>query len=830
MHKGVIILAFFLAFLFSLGSASAAKFYYEPSGPFVRGCSGKVNIMIDTEGKDALSADAIMSYRQSEITLDTLNIGTAMPMQTYNKITGETFELSGAKLPGTGLHRGVGLYGSIDLDVGMTTENFTLEFLQEFVHPPYNAIAEAGTFQNIITSAEEKTFSVLERYNIEVDGVGFCNPDLTAPLVTFITPRNGSGGNDLDTNFIFSLRDNRAGVDISTLQATIKVGNTTQAFTQTKDFSGTNIHNYIHRITLNPQNDFQEGDRVDIEVRICDLNTNPGPNCRTQKGVFRMYVPPPPDPICGDGIPTYQVGEQCDDGKHCANGIECTEDSDCSGVTGDQKCKPRFLDDEKDTCNALCLWEIPEIECPVCEEGEEGEDKACEIGICGNGTLEPGEQCDDGNTSDGDGCSSTCSIQNPNDSCENDKNNDDREDDLHESAPEIKYVENSQVREVIREIATDSLHSCLEPYISEEIVAIVRQYTNIDHQHSQEYIEFADILLRLDTEFEVPENVAESMKKLLKTAEENGRLPFTDVPENHPDYGPIYSLYERYVIEGYKDGTYKPEKKLSREEFVKIVLGATDCLDCTRPSTFELKKFTELHQFPDVAAERWSDFCITKGKAKKIIKGFGDGTFRPEAKITRAEALAILMRQTDIRLQQQSKRNIVDVEEFSWYKEIMYTAVNLNIIEIQNGKTGPNDQIDRAEFARLADAFIKIKDCREVDTDGDSIPNFWEISHGLDENDKNSNLQEILECLNIESAKQAKNQAEKLHMSAEEAKKISDKKISDYLKKNKGDISSYFESMQTEIPIGMEFLGKKYDIPVDLGSVYWGKAIWNLME
>src|SRR5205085_1701601 len=32
--------------------------------------------------------------------------------------------------------------------------------------------------------------------------------------------------------------------------------------------------------------------------------------------------------------------------------------------------------------------------------------------LCGNGVVDPGEICDDGNTTSGDGCSSTCSIDN----------------------------------------------------------------------------------------------------------------------------------------------------------------------------------------------------------------------------------------------------------------------------------------------------------------------------------------------------------------------------------------------------------------------------------
>ena len=32
---------------------------------------------------------------------------------------------------------------------------------------------------------------------------------------------------------------------------------------------------------------------------------------------------------------------------------------------------------------------------------------------CGNGVIEPGETCDDGNTTSGDGCSATCQIEGP---------------------------------------------------------------------------------------------------------------------------------------------------------------------------------------------------------------------------------------------------------------------------------------------------------------------------------------------------------------------------------------------------------------------------------
>ncbi len=74
----------------------------------------------------------------------------------------------------------------------------------------------------------------------------------------------------------------------------------------------------------------------------------------------RDVPPPPPAPVCGDGV--VNAGEECDDGNTNYN-------DGCSGTC---------------TVEHLCC--------------------------CGNGTVEAGEECDDGNHSDGDSCSSDCRV------------------------------------------------------------------------------------------------------------------------------------------------------------------------------------------------------------------------------------------------------------------------------------------------------------------------------------------------------------------------------------------------------------------------------------
>ena len=77
---------------------------------------------------------------------------------------------------------------------------------------------------------------------------------------------------------------------------------------------------------------------------------------------------------CGDGV--LQAGEQCDDGNSMPG----------------------------DGCSGTCTIE-PGWACPV-------PGKPCvQIWVCGNGHIDPGEQCDDGNTMSGDGCSSTCQVE-----------------------------------------------------------------------------------------------------------------------------------------------------------------------------------------------------------------------------------------------------------------------------------------------------------------------------------------------------------------------------------------------------------------------------------
>jgi len=106
---------------------------------------------------------------------------------------------------------------------------------------------------------------------------------------------------------------------------------------------------------------------------------------------------------------------------------------------------------------------------------------------------------------------------------------------------------------------------------------------------------------------------------------------FKDVPDTYWAKGQINYLVSKGVVEGFPDGTFKPETAVTREQFAKMI--------CVAKGLKEYKPAKST--FKDVASSRWSYGFVEAAVKAGYIKGYPDGTFKPENSITRQE-LAVL--------------------------------------------------------------------------------------------------------------------------------------------------------------------------------------------
>lgn len=121
--------------------------------------------------------------------------------------------------------------------------------------------------------------------------------------------------------------------------------------------------------------------------------------------------------------------------------------------------------------------------------------------------------------------------------------------------------------------------------------------------------------------------------------------PFSDVPLNHANIDGIIYLKAQGIVQGYQDGTFKPDAIINRAEFLRIVTGpqfnSTEVVDSCIDRTVSPSARTVF--FRDVNREDWFAKFVCMAKERRIIDGYPDRTFRPAAPITFPEASKILI-------------------------------------------------------------------------------------------------------------------------------------------------------------------------------------------
>lgn len=140
-------------------------------------------------------------------------------------------------------------------------------------------------------------------------------------------------------------------------------------------------------------------------------------------------------------------------------------------------------------------------------------------------------------------------------------------------------------------------------------------------------------------------NALEPKEKQVRLAPDAKQV-FKDTPANHPQYKYVQALANAGYSIGYEDGTFKPDKPLTREEMLGIKVGVDVGKDLA-PWRSQMETVWKFSDAKDVA-EKFTgyvhqDFYVSGPNGSNIQRAFGKiGAFRPKQPVTRSEAAATL--------------------------------------------------------------------------------------------------------------------------------------------------------------------------------------------
>jgi LPXTG-site transpeptidase (sortase) family protein len=190
---------------------------------------------------------------------------------------------------------------------------------------------------------------------------------------------------------------------------------------------------------------------------------------------------------------------------------------------------------------------------------------------------------------------------------------------------------------------------------------------------------------------------------------------FTDVSD-HFKYGEaINSLSNLGIINGYPDGSFQPEKTISRAEAAKILVGAVKPLSIIEETQNNLYSNNLSTPFPDVGNEEWFAPYVTLSTQNGITQGYSDGFFRPANTINMAEGLKMILETygMDATRARYVEHPLLLIGPDDWFTPYFEYSYNHNLINREKFYH-PAQGMTRGEFAEI---LYRLKTIRESGKD-----------------------------------------------------------------------------------------------------------------
>lgn len=240
-------------------------------------------------------------------------------------------------------------------------------------------------------------------------------------------------------------------------------------------------------------------------------------------------------------------------------------------------------------------------------------------------------------------------------------------------------------------------------------------FTELDREHDAVGTDVLDTtnkdviageVMRIGGEYYVTFDVGSFSPFVLVYGDEGGGRPIIPVPD--PDDGddeeeefvPKWlNIDDHYAyIIGYEDGTVRPQGNITRAEVATIFF---------RLLTDEVREeyWSTESGYSDVSSSDWYNNAISTLSNLGVITGYEDGTFRPNASISRAEFVTIATRFFDYTAEYEG--TFSDVSYSSWYADFVQAAVDMGLVNgYENGTFRPNASITRAEAVAIVNRVL----------------------------------------------------------------------------------------------------------------------------
>ena len=175
-----------------------------------------------------------------------------------------------------------------------------------------------------------------------------------------------------------------------------------------------------------------------------------------------------------------------------------------------------------------------------------------------------------------------------------------------------------------------------------------------------------------------------------------------DVPPVSPSK-PVLNTEDHYsYIIGYKDGTLRPYGTITRGEVATIFFRLLT--DETREAYW-----SQTNNYSDCNSELWCNNAISTLSSMGIIDGFEDGTFRPYAKITRAQFAKIAVGFFETTTAEY-QGYYTDVPEDAWFTDYVEAASRVGLIQgFEDNTFRPNTNITRAQACVIVNRALNRK-------------------------------------------------------------------------------------------------------------------------